>query len=485
MRIGCLAQFVSARIEPVEAWLECHSGENQFSRAGLVSALSSEGVDCQAANREVLPLRLIAFERDDPELLDLVTTRSEQGQRRVLVIAIRKAAMVGGIPWRLLQAGASDVCAWDSMEDPAEYVAARLRRWREIDELVDSPLVRDNLVGRSKAWLSVLRQVVEVASFTDASVLITGESGTGKELIARLIHTLDGRPDKRELVVLDCTTVVPELSGSEFFGHERGAFTHAVATREGAFAMAENGTLFLDEVGELPLTLQAELLRMVQERTYKRVGGNTWKRVDFRLVCATNRNLLEEKARGAFRLDFYHRIASWVCRLPSLNERREDILPLTRFFLAQVGSETTDLDSAVCDYLMLRNYPGNVRDLRQVVIRMAKRHVGRGPITVGDIPEDESPFAAGMADGEWKNAEFEKGIRRALSLGVSLKEIGQGAAEVAVQIALEDAEGNLQNAAQKLGVTDRALQMRRASGRKRGIESPADASGSELSISRP
>lgn len=485
MRSGGLRGFVSARIETVEAWLQCHSGENDLSRGSLIQSLAAGGVECNSQCGDTLPLRVITFEKEDPELLDLVAASSEQGQARVLVIAIRKASLAGGIPWKLLQAGASDVCAWDGMEQPAEYIAARLRRWREIDDLVDSPLLRDNLVGRSKPWLAVLRQVVEVAKFTDASVLITGESGTGKELIARLIHTLDDRPQKRELVVLDCTTVVPELSGSEFFGHERGAFTHAVASREGAFALAENGTLFLDEVGELPLRMQAELLRMVQERTYKRVGGNSWKKVDFRLVCATNRNLLEEKARGAFRLDFYHRIASWICKLPSLNERREDILPLTQHFLKQIGSETTELDSAVRDYLMLRSYPGNIRDLRQVVIRMAKRHVGRGPITVGDIPEDESPFAAGMAEGEWKNTGFENGIRRALSLGVSLKEIGQGAADVAVRIALEDAGGNLQSAAHRLGVTDRALQLRRATQRKRGIENGDDPEDIELPISRP
>jgi transcriptional regulator with GAF, ATPase, and Fis domain len=438
----------------------------------MVRFLASAGVACEPAPRGAKPLRLISFEKEDPHLLELVAACSENGQKRVLVIATRKSSLLGGIPWKLLQAGASDVCAWDGMERPAECIGARLRRWRAIEDLIDSPLVQENLVGRSKVWLATLRQIVEVAHFTDTAVLITGESGTGKELVSKLIHTLDNRPTKREMVVLDCTTIVPELSGSEFFGHERGAFTHAVAARDGAFALAQDGTLFLDEVGELPLSLQAELLRIVQERTYKRVGGNTWKKVDFRLICATNRNLQQEKECGSFRLDFYHRIAGWTCKLPSLNDRREDILPLARHFLSQTGAETNELDSAVCDYLMLRKYPGNIRDLKQVVVRMARKHVGRGPITVGDIPEDENPFAAGMAAGEWKNKDFESGIRRALSLGASLKEIGQAATDVAVQIALEDAGGSLQDAAQRLGVTDRALQMRRATQRKRD---PAEA----------
>jgi transcriptional regulator with GAF, ATPase, and Fis domain len=174
---------------------------------------------------------------------------------------------------------------------------------------VNSPLVRNNLIGQSLAWNSVLRQIIEVARFTDASVLIMGESGTGKELVARLIHTLNPHTKKRDLVVVDCTTIVPDLSGSEFFGHERGAFTGALAPRDGAFALADGGTLFLDEVGELPLGLQAQLLRVVQERTYKRVGDNTWQRTDFRLVCATNREPLQEVQQGRFRCDLYYRLS--------------------------------------------------------------------------------------------------------------------------------------------------------------------------------
>ncbi len=139
--------------------------------------------------------------------------------------------------------------------------------------------------------------MVEIARFTDAAVLITGESGTGKERMAQLIHELDPRPKKGRLVVLDCSTVVPSLSGSEFFGHEKGAFTGASAPRSGAFELADGGTLFLDEVGELAVPLQAELLRVIQEGTFKRVGSNTWRRSAFRLVCATNRDLAAARDR--------------------------------------------------------------------------------------------------------------------------------------------------------------------------------------------
>ena len=127
--------------------------------------------------------------------------------------------------------------------------------------------------------------------------------------------------------------MVPSLSGSEFFGHERGAFTGAVSQRTGAFGAADGGTLFLDEVGELPLRLQAELLRVIQEGSYKRVGSNTWNRARFRLICATNRDLAEEEQRGAFRRDFYHRIAAWRCHLPALRDRAGDVVSLAEHFV--------------------------------------------------------------------------------------------------------------------------------------------------------
>jgi transcriptional regulator with GAF, ATPase, and Fis domain len=234
---------------------------------------------------------------------------------------------------------------------------------------------------------------VEVARFTDAAVLITGESGTGKERVAQLIHELDPRPNKKRMVVLDCSTVVPSLSGSEFFGHEKGAFTGAAAARAGAFELADGGTLFLDEVGELSVPLQAELLRVIQEGTFKRVGSNTWRKSAFRLVCATNRDLAVEQAKGTFRNDFYYRIAGCRLHLPSLRDRAEDILPLFRHFFRQVhpDGEPPELEDAVRDLLVSRAYPGNVRDLRSLVLRIVHRYLGAGFVTVGDIPDRERP----------------------------------------------------------------------------------------------
>ena len=387
---------------------------------------------------------------------------------RVLAIALPEAGIETATIWNLLSAGASDAFAWDHSRNPASEVAARFERWHKVDDIVSSPLVKDDLAGQSSAWIRSLRHIVEVASFTNSSVLITGESGTGKELFAQLVHTLDNRRNKGSIVVCDCTTLVPDLAGSEFFGHERGAFTGAVAAREGAFALADNGTLFLDEVGELPLNLQAELLRVTQEHTYKRVGGNTWRQTDFRLVCATNRDLLAEQNQGTFRRDFYYRIASWGCHLPPLNERREDIPVLTKHFIRQLCPDNPpEADEAVRQYLLTREYPGNVRDLKQLVTRIVRRHVGPGPLTAGDIPEDERPIDSARMKS-WDEAGLENAIRSALTAGVSLKSIKQAAGEFAERIVIEEEDGNLQRAAVRLGVTDRALQLRRAAKRQNG-----------------
>jgi len=442
---------------------------DRIAQDPIQRALTAVGIDCTLLRGDAASgPGLVFFDAVSPALCDVLRESSGGGLHRVLAVAVTVPVLEGGQSWPLLAAGASDVLAWDRCPDPAAAILARLTRWNAIDQLVRSPDVRDVLVGESRCWIAALRQIAEVARFTDASVLITGESGTGKELVARLIHALDARPAKGALVVLDCGTVVPTLSGSEFFGHERGAFTGAVTSRDGAFATASGGTLFLDEVGELPLQLQTELLRVIQEGMYKRVGSDTWRSTRFRLVCATNRDLLQEKASGRFRSDLYFRIAAWTCHLPSLRERVEDIPLLSRHFLreARSGAGELDLDPAVGDFLARRAYPGNVRDLKQLVARMAHRHEGPGPMTAGDVPPDERPSQT-WDSGDWRDAAFEGCVRRALAYGAKLGDIARSATEIAVRIAVAEEGGNLRRAAVRLGVTDRALQMRRAASRER------------------
>jgi transcriptional regulator with GAF, ATPase, and Fis domain len=361
-----------------------------------------------------------------------------------------------------LDAGASAVLAWDALDDPAGSVAAQLARWSEIEERIASPSVSGQLVGQSRPWKETLRQVVELALHTDVPVLVTGETGTGKELVARMIHELDPRRAKRHLVLVDCTTVAPELAGSEFFGHERGAFTHAVASRDGAFALADGGTLFLDEVGELPLRLQAELLRVVQEGTFKRVGSNEWKSTSFRLICATNRDLVRERAGGAFRDDLYHRLACAVCRLPTLDERRADIPLLVDHFLrALFDDRPPRVDPALQDWLMTRSYRGNLRELRQLVARLACGHVRPGPLSVGSIPPDQRPSE--RVEALRSDEHLELAVRTALAQGKSVEAIRNSVAQMAYRVALAEANGDTSSAAERLGVSIRAVQMYRKS----------------------
>jgi len=451
----------------MRVWTQFQTSGESIDRVAVGRALVEAGLDPFEEQSPRVGPGLVFFDAVSPELCGFVRESSRDGLKRVLAVGSSRSALAGGGPWRLLSAGAADVLTWDHSGNPAAEIAARLRRWETVDALAESRRVQETLVGRSPLWIRTVRQVVEVAHFTDAAVLITGESGTGKELVARLIHALDARERKGELVVLDCTTVVPTLSGSEFFGHERGAFTGAVVARDGAFAAADGGTLFLDEIGDLPLQLQAELLRVTQEGMYKRVGSNVWRKTSFRLLCATNRDLLQEASDGHFRKDLYYRIAAWHCHLPSLRERAGDIPLLIRHFLndARPGDETPTLDEAVAELLLTRAYPGNVRELRHLVARIGGRHEGPGPITVGDVPPEERP-TVDWRGAAWHDEGFEERIRQALARGVTLRELSRVVSEIAIRIAVAE-EGSLRRAANRLGVTDRALQLRKASGRNR------------------
>jgi transcriptional regulator with GAF, ATPase, and Fis domain len=396
------------------------------------------------------------------ELRDFLRSASEFRDNRSIVI-LTGQDLSSDAAWDLLRCGASDVLFFTNPECVAEQVKFRFQRWLAIERLLDDEAAADHIVGKSRAWLNALRGIAEIARFSDTTVLILGESGTGKEVAANLIHRLNTRPDKRDMVILDCSTIVSDLSGSEFFGHERGAFTGALTERQGAFALANGGTLFLDEIGELPLPLQAQLLRVIQERTYKRVGGSTWHRTNFRLVCATNRDLTEMVIQGTFRADFYYRIAGFVARLPPLRERLEDIIPLTEHFARRKSADrkVPKIDPTVRDYLLRREYPGNVRELQQVVARFMNHCVEDGTITVGYLPREEC-LKDEPAATDWLDGHFEQIIRRAVLFGAGLKEIGRAAENCAIRCATQAEDGSLQRAARRLGVTDRALQIRRA-----------------------
>lgn len=252
----------------------------------------------------------------------------------------------------------------------------------------------DVYTGQSAAALFLYQQANIVAG-TNYSVVLHGESGTGKEVIAKAIHDLSQRSHK-PFVALDCGTLSKELSGSELFGHMKGAFTGALQDKEGHFEMAEGGTLFLDEVGNLGLEVQATLLRVIQERKFKRVGGTKEIPTDVRIIVASNENLTDAYRKGKFREDLYHRFNEFSIYLPPLRERGDDIVPLAEFFLAQSCRETgktiSGFEQDVLDIFLEYPWPGNLREFRNVVRRAVLLTDNNSRITTKTLPKEISEY---------------------------------------------------------------------------------------------
>jgi DNA-binding NtrC family response regulator len=229
-----------------------------------------------------------------------------------------------------------------------------------------------DIIGESQAIKEIKEMIARVAP-TDARVLITGGNGTGKELVARQIHEQSNR-NKAPLIEVNCAAIPSELIESELFGHEKGAFTSAVAQRKGKFEQAEGGTLFLDEIGDMSLSAQAKVLRALQENKISRVGGDKEIKVNVRVLAATNKNLKEEIAKGNFREDLYHRLSVILIHVPSLNERKEDIPLLAEHFLQSIcddyGMAKKTITKEAIKELQKIDWTGNIRELRNVIERL-------------------------------------------------------------------------------------------------------------------
>jgi PAS domain S-box-containing protein len=291
-----------------------------------------------------------------------------------------------------------------------------------LKEEIDKASMFEEIVGESPALQAVLTRVAKVAP-TESTVLITGETGTGKELIARCIHKRSQRA-ARAFVSVNCATIPSSLIASELFGHERGAFTGATQRRLGRFELAEGGTIFLDEIGELPPETQIALLRVLQEREFERVGGNKAIRSNVRVITATNRDLQAAISAGTFRSDLYYRLNVFPIEMPPLRERKEDIPLLVEYFIARyaakVGKKIRGINRATLDRLKSYSWPGNIRELQNVIERstivcetgnftvdeswlsQAPRQVDEAsqPVFRMSVSEEKKAIEAALADAE-------------------------------------------------------------------------------------
>jgi len=229
----------------------------------------------------------------------------------------------------------------------------------------------EGIIGNSPQMITVFDYIRKVAP-SDTSVLVLGESGTGKEKIAQSIHALSPRKDK-PLIIINCGAIPENLAESLLFGHEKGAFTGAVEKRIGKFELADGGTIFLDEIGEMPLELQVKLLRVLQEREIERIGGRSSMKIDVRIIAATNKNLEEEVAAGRFRMDLYYRLHVFPILVPSLKKRKEDIPDLAHHFIKvyseKMGRKAPNLSDFALQQIANYSWPGNIRELEHVIQR--------------------------------------------------------------------------------------------------------------------
>lgn len=302
---------------------------------------------------------------------------------------------------------------------------------KQLKAQLDEKYGMNGIVGSSPAMQKVFRMIRQAAP-TDATVLIQGPSGTGKELVARAIHNLSNR-SKGPFVAVEFAAISPNLLESEMFGHEKGAFTGAVSRRIGCFESANHGTIFLDEISEMPLELQVKLLRVLQEREFQRVGSNETVKCDIRIVAATNRDLAAYVREGRFREDLYYRLNVIDLHLPALKERTGDVPLLVNRYLKEFGGKSVSPDAM--RLLEAYQWPGNVRELRNAVEKMCVLSPS-GDIGVDDVPD-----------------EMKRDVPMTLSVSGTLGETEKAK----ILAVLEEVGGNRTKAAERLGISRRTI----------------------------
>jgi len=412
----------------------------------LEAILSGQGYQVQTAGSVREAVRLGATRRFQLVLCDL---RLPDGDG--LSVLRRFNEMAPATPFVMITAFGTVATAVEAMKLGAvDFLEKPLRSPEELRQLVrrvlSTPAAQPEPAGGANfacppliAHDPAMREVLELArkvAPTNATVLLMGESGTGKEILARCIHQNSRRADS-VFLALNCAALAPTLTESALFGHEKGAFTGAIAQHQGVFERAHGGTLFLDEVGELDGNSQAKLLRVLQDRTFERLGGTRQIQVDVRLIAATNRDLKKMVEEGKFRQDLYYRLNAFPLEIPPLRQRPADIIPLAEHFLARasaaLGKQTPVLSAGARQALLAYSWPGNVRELENMMERVAI--LSEGEVQVENLPLP--PGEPSERPARWKEIEKE-----------------------AILEALRRHGGNRTRAAQELGISLRTLQYR-------------------------
>ncbi|HPG53760.1 MAG TPA: sigma-54 dependent transcriptional regulator [Smithellaceae bacterium] len=355
-----------------------------------------------------------------------------------------------------LKKGALDYITKPFDLDELKNVISKAMKTRTLKEnelfLPPEDIERAGIIGTSKSIKDIFEAIKRVAP-TTTTILITGETGTGKELVADAIHYNSPRK-KNPLIKINCAAIAKTLMESELFGHEKGAYTGAAVTKPGKFELAHKGTLFLDEVSEIPRDMQVKLLRVLQEQEFERVGGLRTIKVDVRIIAATNQNLLQQVQAGNFREDLYYRLNVFPIEVPPLRSRKEDILPLTDYFLEKFNKKlnvSVNMEQEVKKMFLRHDWPGNIRELENLIERMILL-AQNDTVTMREIPEEFKAAVNKIAAAplETSKKPFKNYMR---------DHVENVEKQMIVKM-LEEAGGNVTKAAQQLGLSRKGLQLK-------------------------
>ncbi|MFZ2147254.1 MAG: sigma-54 dependent transcriptional regulator [Sedimentisphaerales bacterium] len=387
--------------------------DEESMRAGCIQTLTENGYRVQAVENGRMGLERIAKESFDVILLDLkmpgiqgteVLKKLKENDPNLVVIIITAYGTIDSAV-EAMKRGAYDFLTKPFTPETLNSIVKRAvdSRLRALEEacvslVLDKETISKTIIGQSDA-IAKLSMLIKKVAATDSTVLITGETGVGKELVAQSIHRLSGRADK-PFVTVDCGVLVESLFESEMFGHTRGSFTGAIETTQGKFELANGGTVFLDEVANISINMQARLLRVIEEREISKVGGLEKINVDVRIIAATNKSLLKEIYEGRFREDLFYRLNVVPINIPPLRERRQDIGVLAKYFLKrfrrQKKKAVTSISAEAMRSLEMYDWPGNVRELRNTIERAIVTCEGK-VIELDDLSFNESTIQGNIS----------------------------------------------------------------------------------------